>query len=182
MFIFFAVILSSLFFPVQVEAKSWKNAVETAGDALQIMLPAYAFGMAMNEGDREYRGAKELVYSFVSTQLTVEILKRLVEEKRPNYRVGDRLDSFPSGHTAIAFLGAAFVHRRYSLGQALIPYSLALLTGYSRILARQHHFQDVIFGALLSSFYVWLFAEKRETLSISLGNNSVSLTYKININ
>ncbi len=56
--------------------------------------------------------------------------------------------SFPSGHTAAAFLMAHIISRQYAW--LTVPlFILAGLIGYSRIYLRVHYPSDVFFGSLL---------------------------------
>ena len=85
------------------------------------------------------------------TMTTVSILKVSVSKWRPNL---SNNQSFPSGHTAGAFSGAAFLDMRYGWEFGLPAYALALFTGYSRVQAHKHFADDVISGmsiAILSS-------------------------------
>ncbi len=133
----------------------------------------------MSESD--YTGAKQWTYSVLSSQLTSELLKKATKRKRPDYKEGDKRDSFPSGHTASAFSGATFIHKRYGLKQAIIPYTMAGFVGYSRVQAKRHHKTDVIAGALISSFYTWIFVDKENNnLSLTTDRESTKLEYKTN--
>jgi membrane-associated phospholipid phosphatase len=85
------------------------------------------------------------------------LLKYTIREKRPD---SDNRDSFPSGHTASAFSGASFIHKRYGIKQAIVPYILATFTGYSRVKENKHHIRDVIAGAVISSAFSLYFADK----------------------
>ncbi|MBO5947072.1 MAG: phosphatase PAP2 family protein [Alphaproteobacteria bacterium] len=60
-------------------------------------------------------------------------MKEQIDEPRPNGRGND---SCPSGHTSNAFAHAVFIHRRYSINQAILPYAMATFVGYSRIQSR----------------------------------------------
>jgi membrane-associated phospholipid phosphatase len=129
-------------------AKSAAEMVEKIGDYFQVMVPVYAFFFtAEKEG---FRGTKQFLFGFLITMLIVFAMKHTIDAKRPNYQPGARMDSFPSRHTAAAFSGASFIHTRYGLQQALIPYALAAFTGYSRIIANKHYFRDIAAGALIS--------------------------------
>jgi membrane-associated phospholipid phosphatase len=86
------------------------NSLQKAGDALQFVVPAYAFGLAMREETNE--GIKQFAYSLISSQVTVHVLKKVTNQKRPCFKEGDKKNSFPSGHTSSAFAGATFVHKR----------------------------------------------------------------------
>lgn len=74
-------------------------------------------------------------------------LKNTTHRLRPNK--GDYF-SFPSGHTANAFMGAEFLAQEYS-GKSpvygIVGYSFAITTGIMRMYHRDHWFSDVIAGA-----------------------------------
>lgn len=140
-----------------------KTSVEQAGDFLQLMIPSYALGMTVNEHGSavDSEGVEQLGRSMLGTLLMVQSLKQTTQQKRPDHDSGDRRDSFPSGHTASAFAGAAFIHRRYGFSQAAVPYALASFVGYSRLSADEHHPRDVAVGALIAGFSAWLVVDER---------------------
>ncbi|MDR2668291.1 MAG: phosphatase PAP2 family protein [Puniceicoccales bacterium] len=145
---------------------------EDFGDYFQITIPTYAFGMAMNESDHE--GFRQFFRSFAAIELTIGGFKTFVKEWRPDH--SDR-KSFPSWHTASAFFGASFVHRRYGLNRAVIPYLMAIFTGYSRVDAKRHYVHDVIAGAAISEFCTWAFV-KRRNVHMSIGENGIEMALK----
>lgn len=74
-------------------------------------------------------------------------LKLATDRLRPN---GDNDESFPSGHTAQAFISATFLHREYghlSPWYSIGGYVLAGSVGALRILNNKHYLSDVLFGA-----------------------------------
>lgn len=74
-------------------------------------------------------------------------LKTTTHRLRPNK--SDHL-SFPSGHTANAFMGAEFLAQEYagkSPWYGIAGYSLAITTGVMRMYHRDHWFSDVVAGA-----------------------------------
>lgn len=79
---------------------------------------------------------------------SVEAVKAIVNERRPD---GSNNNSFPSGHTALAFVGATMVHHEFGLTNShwysVAAYSLATATATLRILNNAHYMQDVIMGA-----------------------------------
>lgn len=78
-----------------------------------------------------------------STHLT----KHWVGRERPNH---GSFDSFPSGHTANAFMGAEFLHQEYKDSSPWIGYSgfiVATATGTLRMYNNKHWFSDVVAGA-----------------------------------
>ena len=77
---------------------------------------------------------------------TVKGLKICVNRTRPN---GEE-ESFPSGHTAKAFMGATLLAHEYGKHSIWIPiagYTVATATGVMRVLNNRHYVSDVIVGA-----------------------------------
>lgn len=89
-------------------------------------------------------GAAELLQA-----TTVTITKNIWGTRRPD---GTTNNSFPSGHTATAFMGAHLFAREYwhkSPFIALAGYPVAAATGYFRMYNNRHWFNDVIAGAAI---------------------------------
>lgn len=149
------------------------DTIEEIGNYMQVIVPAYAFGMTMNEND--WAGAKQFAYSFAATEATVFGLKSVIDERRPN---GSNKNSFPSGHTAAAFSGATFIHRRYGFQRAIVPYLMAGFTGYSRIQSDMHYFHDVVAGAAIGGLFSWFIASKYDNLCISASPDHVKVDLK----
>jgi membrane-associated phospholipid phosphatase len=146
-----------------------KSNIEKAGDIVQIMIPSGAYISTIYLNDDE--GRNEFYKSFVGTFLTTHLLKRTVLEKRPN---GTNRHSFPSGHTSASFQGATFIHKKYGLKAAIIPYLGASFVAYSRVYAKQHYTHDVVAGALIGSSFSWYF-----TTSYSFKDKKIqAITYK----
>ena len=79
--------------------------------------------------------------------LTVLTLKRTTHRLRPD---GSNYYSFPSGHTANAYLGAEFMAQEFgdrSVAYSAVGYSFATATGILRMYNRDHWFSDVVAGA-----------------------------------
>jgi membrane-associated phospholipid phosphatase len=123
--------------PVQADA------VETSGHILQYVVPALALGMTGYE--RDLPGAGQLVTSALVTESLVWTLKLTIDAKRPSG--GGR--GFPSGHSATAAFGAAFVHRRYGIVPALPLYAGTAFVAWSRVDAGAHRAIDVIAGVAI---------------------------------
>ena len=98
-----------------------------------------------------------------STMAVVYAGKYGVGRLRPD---GSRHNSFPSGHTAMAFSSATILHREYghlSPWVSVAGYSLATVTGISRMLNNRHWLTDVIVGAgvgILGTELGYLIADK----------------------
>ncbi len=119
------------------------DVVEQGGDVGAILLPAgAALGALVLE---DHQGVGQLAKAWASSMAVVYVLKPIVDRRRPD---GGH-QSFPSGHTASAFAGAAFLQRRYSWKLGMPAYALAGYVAYSRVEAGRHHTGDVIAGAAL---------------------------------
>ena len=73
-------------------------------------------------------------------------LKKVTHRLRPD---GSNYYSFPSGHTANAFLGTEFMTQELgdkSIGYSVVGYGFATATGILRIYNRDHWFSDVVAG------------------------------------
>ena len=76
-------------------------------------------------------------------------IKYSIKRMRPD---GSRHNSFPSGHTATAFLSAAMLHKEYGWRSpwfSIGGYTAAAVTGVSRIMNNKHWFSDVAAGAAI---------------------------------
>lgn len=81
-------------------------------------------------------------------------LKRITMVERPN---GSARNSFPSGHTATAFMGAEFLRREYwhvSPWIGVAGYVVAAGTGFLRMYNNKHWLTDVIAGAEIGRAHV----------------------------
>lgn len=99
----------------------------------------------------------------------VNSLKYTVCEMRPD---GSRRNSFPSGHTATAFVGAELVRMEYGNGWGAAAYALAVATGALRVYNERHWCHDVLAGAgigiLSAKIAYWLLPwEQRQLGKIS---------------
>lgn len=78
--------------------------------------------------------------------LTIHTVKNRTQIARPNQME----KSFPSGHTANAFLGAHLVFKEfkdYSLPLALSAYPIAIFVAGARVYSNRHWVADVVAGA-----------------------------------
>jgi len=139
-----------------------KSATESIGDVLQIAIPAGAYGTSLYLGDKD--GQMQFYKSFGTTLGATYLLKYTVREKRPD---SNNKDSFPSGHTSSAFAGASFIHKRYGLKYAILPYLAAVYTGYSRVHANRHHPIDVYAGAAIGILSSWYFVTSYKNLQVT---------------
>ena len=78
----------------------------------------------------------------------VNSIKYTAKELRPD---GSTRNSWPSGHTATAFVGATILHKEYGLTRSpwysVAGYGVATATGVMRVLNNRHWVSDVLSGA-----------------------------------
>ncbi len=80
----------------------------------------------------------------------VQPLKIITNEKRPNLSFSN--NSFPSGHTATCFMGAAILHQElkpFYPAASFGGYGFGLLTATLRLFNNKHWFSDVVSGAAI---------------------------------
>lgn len=96
-----------------------------------------------NFRDRTFVMATSHLLMFAS----VQTIKRTTQIERPD---GSNFHSFPSGHTANAFVGAHMLFKEYkdtSLWLGLTGYAVASGTGIMRVYNKKHWVSDVVTGA-----------------------------------
>ena len=117
---------------------------EDDGSVLRTLIPAVAYGSTFYMHDRD--GRMQFYKSFFTNIATTYTLKSVIGKTRPN---GEDDDSFPSGHTSVAFQGAAFIHKRYGLKYAAAAYLGASYVGWRRVATDNHFTVDVVAGAAI---------------------------------
>lgn len=94
-------------------------------------------------------------------------IKYTASEMRPD---GSTRNSWPSGHTATAFMAATILHKEYGMTRSpwfsLGAYTLATATGVMRVLNNRHWISDVLSGAGIG------------ILSVELGYGLMDLLFK----
>ena len=92
---------------------------------------------------------------------SVRLIKNNTSVRRPS---GRSVSSFPSGHTALSFMAAEFLHQEYghvSPWYSIAGYTVATATGFLRIYNDKHWFSDVLAGAgigiLSTKIGYWLY-------------------------
>ncbi|MBR6287118.1 MAG: phosphatase PAP2 family protein [Bacteroidaceae bacterium] len=117
----------------------------------QFFGPALATGLKLAgvEGRsdwRRYLSSAAMSYGFMA--LFVNSIKYTAKEMRPD---GSTRNSWPSGHTATAFVGATILHKEYGMTRSpwysVAGYGVATATGVMRVLNNRHWVSDVLSGA-----------------------------------
>ncbi len=123
--------------------------------------------------------------SYLLMGLTVNAFKKTASVERPD---GSSLNSFPSGHTATAFMGAELMMQEYkneSVWYGISGYVIAAGTGAFRMYNNRHWLTDVVAGAgigiLSAKAGYWLypitskwFTKKARKLSSNWRSNSTN--------
>lgn len=94
------------------------------------------------------RLATSMFLSNAAMAVAVNATKYSVKEMRPD---NSTRNSFPSGHTATAFVAATVLHKEYGLTRSpwfsAGGYAVAMGTGFMRVLNNRHWISDVMAGA-----------------------------------
>ena len=154
-----------LFFTVtpQAQADNRQHSVESAGDALAILLPAAALGQSFYKKDLE--GGLEYGAALTTSLATTFTLKYTIDAERPN---GENSRSFPSGHSSTAFVSAGYLQMRYGWSYGVPAYALAAFVAWSRVYTDHHYTRDVIAGSIIGIVSSYIFTDAyKEQLSIS---------------
>ncbi|MCG8581001.1 MAG: phosphatase PAP2 family protein [Bacteroidales bacterium] len=126
--------------------------------------------------------SKRLLLAELVCLSTVNVLKWKTGQLRPD---GSSANSFPSGHTAQAFLAARFLDKEYGENMPWIRwlgYSMATTTGVCRIIKNRHWASDVLLGAgigFLSVDLSYLIFRKRKGKKLVLLPSSTIDTYGV---
>lgn len=120
-------------------------------DYSQFFGPVMATGLKIGgvEGRSDWgRYLASAAMSYGIMAAFVNSIKYTAKEMRPD---GSTANSWPSGHTATAFVGATILHKEYGLTRSpwysVAGYGVATATGVMRVLNNRHWVSDVLSGA-----------------------------------
>ena len=120
-------------------------------DYAQYFGPAMVVGLKLGgyEGRSDWpRLLSSAGMSYAIMAAFVNGIKYTAKEMRPD---GSTANSWPSGHTATAFVGASLLHKEYGLTRSpwwsVAGYGVATATGVMRVLNNRHWISDVMSGA-----------------------------------
>ncbi len=142
--------------------------LERTGDYLQVGIPLVALGLTFLMGGENEEGAgssyagsglaldtewlhmsgsprHDLLLAIGRAELATYSLKYSIDSERPN----GGGQSFPSGHTSIAFVGAEFIRKEYGGWWGVPSYLAASYVGFSRVETKNHWNSDVLAGAAI---------------------------------
>ena len=128
------------------------------------LVAVYGLNLLGKKGVHNLRELTKITgYYIVITGVSVASIKLLTGKERPD---GSDFTSFPSGHTATAFMCAEILYQEYkdeSILYGILGYTAAATTGYLRVYNDKHWFSDVVAGAgfgILSTKLSYLLHEK----------------------
>lgn len=156
---------------------SSQQVIEDAGHGIQIGLPISALTLSILKKDK--KGSIQLLKSLVLETIAVHGLKRGINRTRPN----GRNYSFPSGHTAVSFMSATYIWKRYGWQLGVPAGVLASFVGYSRagIDEPVHYYSDVFAGAAIGIASSLLFTKKyKSDLNIEVIGDTSFVGIKLN--
>lgn len=152
-------LLAALALPVFCEEvpESVQDLYRPVSDAVVPYLLVGGLTLAM-DGEDGKREAWDAAKALAVTGAVTQVLKLTIREKRPN---GPDMDSFPSGHTSVAFAMATCL-ADYKPETAWWAYGMAAAIGYSRVRINAHDWDDVAAGALIGYFVAKQFTDGRD--------------------
>lgn len=138
-----------------------QKAVMYSSDIIATALPLTASVASLLQKD--WTGFKQFALSSATAVGTSLILKYAIDKERPDF---SNNNSFPSGHSAVAFSSAAFIHRRYGWKFGVPAFAVATYVGWARIYSKKHDIWDVLAGAAIGAgaafIYTKPFAQKHQ--------------------
>jgi membrane-associated phospholipid phosphatase len=156
---------------------------------LQFIPVAAAFGMKAFEVENTHKLQDMAIIYTISNLLEAGIvytIKAAMSRMRPDESTKN---SFPSGHTATAFVAAEFLHQEYGHKSAWISvggYTVATLVGAGRIFNNRHWFSDVVAGAgigiLSTKMVYWAYPAVQKKFRKKKSNNLQSFFYPSYVN
>jgi len=144
--------------PMYPNSKYW---IQTSASAYWVsgiaVVGSLGYGFLKNDQQIQYN-AYELLFNFVVSTGITEILKVSINRERPADKYPAKIfvngevhgQSFPSGHTSLAFSTATSLALDYRKWYIVVPaYLWAGSVGYSRMYLGKHYTSDVLGGAVI---------------------------------
>ncbi len=127
----------------------------TPGNTFLQILPniLYSFGFGfnylLNNDEDSKRRAIGMVKTTLYADVIVEILKKSINERRPN----GGGESFPSGHATSAFSFASYAASEHPWYIGVPAYAMASYVGFCRIQDNHHYLHNILAGATIGISY-----------------------------
>jgi hypothetical protein len=128
--------------------------------------------------------------SFILSQSVTQSLKLATQRRRPSANAGKEFwsaggfkrkhDSFPSGHSTMAWSLAPILAEQYQEQKWVAPavYGIATLTSISRVHDNNHWASDVFTGAVIGYFSAKLVLSSTPRLEWAVHKDGLGLTYR----
>ncbi|MBI9103689.1 MAG: phosphatase PAP2 family protein [Spirochaetales bacterium] len=177
------------------------DSLSTLGAYGALLLPGLSVLADLHDNNKLLTYGVMYGEAFLLATGTKELLKLVVSRHRPYTYFGelpegeedDYYNSFPSGHTTYAFLGASFLSSTFSMDYPESRFKIPLIAssyliaggvGYLRIASGSHFLSDVLTGAVIGTVCGWMIPmlhlerENDRVLSIIPSGNGVLFTVK----
>lgn len=121
--------------------------ISHSDDYIQYFPVIFNIGLGLTGVQSKHSFQERLIItatSYLAMGIMVNGIKRTVNEKRPD---SSARNSFPSGHTATAFMGAELVRIEYGVEYGIGAYVIACSVGLLRLYNNRHWLNDVLAGA-----------------------------------
>ena len=149
-------------------------------------LGAYTVGLVSGLGEVRVYG-RMLLTGITTGGITVMVARSIFGRSRPYsgngpwdfnwFTMDNEIQSFPSGHTVVAFtISTVFAERIDTFWSRIVFYSLATLTGAARVLNNQHWLSDVLVGAAIGIGAGWDAVRREREREAGEGGLSVGFT------
>jgi membrane-associated phospholipid phosphatase len=142
-FLLFVAFTATILSPLRCDRWGVSRWVKNTGDVAEIVMPCATTAIILIKND--FFVLPHWIAAGLMTGLSVNILKYTLPAKRPN----GGGHSFPSGHTAAAFVSACFLWFCYGHRYGILMLLLASFVGYSRISSHNHHLHDILAGIFI---------------------------------
>ncbi len=167
----------SIFFYGQSDLKT-KKTIQDIGDVAQFAPIAASLVMTIIKKDK--KGVWQLTKATALDMAVTYAVKYAIDKPRPEGTDGH---AFPSGHTSIAFVGAAFLQKRYGWAYGIPAYVVSGFVGYSRIKGFYHRHDewDVLGGIIVGVSSAYLFTTPYQKEHFELSFNKEKETYLLGL-
>jgi len=161
------VIVSGFFLDLRTEmVTQWMIFISLLFEPLHFFLIGCGIAL-LSFLERQTKVAVLFIFSFLSLAFSIWFLKEFFQGLRPlNALIAEIGWSFPSAHTAFAFMFALLVsfliahtqnETHYKVAVILTVFFVAVLVAGSRLYLGVHWFSDIVGGIGLATFWVFLY-------------------------
>lgn len=156
-----------------------EKTIQDIGDIAQFAPAAAALSTIFIFKDK--KGAWQFTKAFATNLAATYILKYTIDKPRPEGATDGQ--SFPSGHTAVAFQGASFMQRRYGWQYGIPAYAVAGFVAYTRLEGYndRHDAWDVLGGIIVGVGSTYIFTTPYQQEHLELTFNSGNNTYMLGL-